>query len=45
MKFQAPNTKSQINTKFQVPNPKSLEFDYWNLFGAWDLIIGIYLMR
>ena len=19
------------------------EIDYWNLFGAWDLVIGIYL--
>jgi hypothetical protein len=33
-------TKSQISTKFQILNIFRLEFDYWNLFGACNLVLG-----
>ncbi|MBI5145213.1 MAG: LPS-assembly protein LptD, partial [Candidatus Omnitrophica bacterium] len=46
-KFQIPNLKSQINSKFQFPKfhpPKadwSLVIVYWLLFGYWCLVIGV----
>jgi hypothetical protein len=40
MKSQVPNSTSQINSKFQIPNVWCLVFGAWCLFGAWDLVLG-----
>jgi hypothetical protein len=45
LKSQAPNPKSQGNSKHQIPNNNErsrnditpLELEYWSFFGAWDL--------
>jgi hypothetical protein len=38
---QAPNTKHQIPNKFQTELFWSFEIGIWDLFGVWDLDIGI----
>ncbi len=39
---QIPNSKSQIIPNNQIPITKVLDIGYWNLFGYWCLIFGIY---
>jgi hypothetical protein len=42
------NPKSQVPNPKELPNPNlqsciergSLEFEFWDLFGAWDLELG-----
>jgi hypothetical protein len=48
-KFQIPNSKSQINSKFQTPKLQTEKFGHWNfgywcLFGIWCLVLGISLL-
>jgi hypothetical protein len=46
MKFQNPNPKSQISSKFQISNLRGDRARFWslrvwNLFGLWILDVGI----
>jgi hypothetical protein len=48
-KFQIPSTKFQTNSKHKISMPQTLtpagrsvwDFGHWNLFGIWDLVLGI----
>ncbi len=40
---QIPSTNNQINSNYQYPKIKILEFGDWLLFGVWNLVIEISL--
>jgi hypothetical protein len=40
MKFQNPNFKFQVKSKFQISN---LKISFWNLIGVWILVLGIFI--